>query len=222
MASPGTSAKRPYAPRMSPAQRREQLLDTALRIINTEGVAGVSVDAVAKAAGVTRPVVYGQFTDTSHILRDLLAREGERALAQITDTLPADLADADPLDTFTHVAESFFTAVTTHPDRWRAILLPVDATPPPVRSYRQQAETAIRAQFAEITRHFLAGRPGAETVDVDLLAHLLLTAMEEGGRLALAAPDTYPPERLTAMARFMVETFFARYTATAKRDGRRV
>ncbi|MFD7324718.1 TetR/AcrR family transcriptional regulator [Streptomyces sp. NPDC059875] len=213
MTSSSTARKRPYAPRMAPAERREQLLDTTLKIINTEGVAGVSVDAVAKAAGVTRPVVYGQFTDTNHILRDLLRREGERALAQIADTLPADLADADPVDTFTHVAEGFFTAVTTHPDRWRAILLPVDATPPPVRTYRRQAEAAIRAQFADITRHFLAGRPGTETIDVALLAHLLLTAMEEGGRLVLADPDGYPPERLTAMARFMVETFFARYPA---------
>ncbi|MFG2177399.1 TetR/AcrR family transcriptional regulator [Streptomyces abikoensis] len=211
MASPGNARKRPYAPRMAPAERREQLLDAALRIINTEGVAGVSVDAVAKAAGITRPVVYGQFTDSNHILRDLLHREGERALAQIADALPADLTDADPVATFTHVAESFFTAVTTHPDRWRAILLPVDATPPPVRMYRQQAEAAIRTQFADITRHFLTGRPGAETVDVELLAHFLLTTMEEGGRLALRDPDGYPPGRLTAMARFMVETFIERY-----------
>ncbi|MFC5144675.1 TetR/AcrR family transcriptional regulator [Streptomyces aureoversilis] len=212
MASPGTARKRPYAPRMAPAERREQLLDTALRIINTDGVTGVSVDAVAKAAGVTRPVVYGQFTDTHHILRDLLRREGERALAQVADALPADLTDADPIATFTHVAESFFTAVTTHPDRWRAILLPVDATPPPVHTYRQQAEASIRAQFADITRHFLADRPGTEAIDVDLLAHLLLTAMEEGGRLVLDDPDAYPPKRLTTMARFMAETFFARYT----------
>ncbi|WP_372405322.1 TetR/AcrR family transcriptional regulator [Streptomyces luteireticuli] len=211
MTPPGTARKRPYAPRMAPAERREQLLDTALRIINTEGVVGVSVDAVARAAGVTRPVVYGQFTDSNHILRDLLRREGERALAQIADTLPADLADADPVAVFTHVAESFFAAVTTHPERWRAILLPVDAAPPPVRAYRQQAEAAIRTQFADITRHFLTGRPGTEAVDVDLLAHLLLTAMEEGGRLTLRDPDGYPPRRLTAMARFMVETFSERY-----------
>ncbi|MEV8535175.1 TetR/AcrR family transcriptional regulator [Streptomyces sp. NPDC051211] len=205
---------------MSPTERREQLLDTALRIIAADGVAGVSVDAVAKAAGVTRPVVYGQFTDAHQILRDLLDREGARALAQITGTLPADLEGADPLDTFTTVADGFFTAVTTHPDRWRAILLPVDATPPPVRVYRQRAENAIRARFAEITRYFVADRPGTETLDVDLLAHLLLTAMEEGGRLVLDDPDAYPPARLTAMARFLVESFFARYPTTAERDGR--
>lgn len=210
MTAADTTRKRTYAPRMAPAERREQLLDAALEIINTDGVAAVSVDGVAKACAVTRPVVYGQFTDANHILRDLLQREGERALAQVAAALPTDLTDAEPVDTFTHVAEKLFTAVTTRPERWRAILLPVDASPPPVRKYKQRAEIAIRARIAEITRWFLRDQPDADQIDVDLLAHLLLTAVEEGGRLVLNDPDTYPPERLTAMARFMVETFFAR------------
>ncbi|WP_304523852.1 TetR/AcrR family transcriptional regulator [Actinokineospora sp. PR83] len=210
MTSTAAPGKRPYAPRMAPDQRREQLLDTALEIINTAGVAAVSVDAVARAAGVTRPVVYGQFSDANHILRDLLRREGDRALAQVTATLPADLTDADPVDTFTRVASGFFTAVVTNPQRWRSILLPVDGMPPPVRTYKQQAEAAIRARFAEVTRWFLRDHPDAEAIDVDLLAHLLLTAMQEGGRLVLNDPETHPPDRLTAMARFLVEAFFHR------------
>lgn len=209
MTSSAATGKRPYAPRMAPAERREQLLDAALEIINTDGVAAVSVDGVAKACGVTRPVVYGQFTDADHILRDLLHREGERALAQITEVLPADLADADPIDTFTQVAQGFFAAVTASPQRWRSILLPVDGVPPAVRKYKRRTEAAVRARIAEITRWFLRDQPDAETVDVDLFAHLLLTAMQEGGRLVLDDPGTYPPERLTAMARFMVETFFS-------------
>ena len=210
MTAAGTTGRRPYAPRMAPAERREQLLDTALEIINTDGVAAVSVDAVARACGVTRPVVYGQFTDANHILRDLLHREGGRALAQVAGTLPADLAHADPIDTFTQVAAGFFAAVVANPQRWRSILLPVDGSPAPVRRYKQRAEATIRARFAEITRWFIRDRPDADRIDVELLAHLLLAAMEEGGQLLLNDPRTYPPERLTAMARFMVETFFGR------------
>ncbi|SDI87728.1 DNA-binding transcriptional regulator, AcrR family [Actinokineospora alba] len=210
MTSSATTPKRRYSARTPAAERREQLLDAALEIINTDGVAAVSVDGVAKACGVTRPVVYGQFTDANHILRDLLHREGERALAQIAAVLPGDLTDADPVETFTQVAAGLFAAVTASPQRWRSILLPVDGSPPPVRNYKQQAETAVRARIAEITRWFIREQPDADTIDVDLLAHLLLTAMEEGSRLILNDPDTYPPERLTAMARFMVETFFNR------------
>ena len=211
MATVGPAAKRPYAPRMAPDQRREQLLDTALEIINTDGVAAVNVDAVARLAGVTRPVVYGLFTDADHILRDLLTREGERALAQLADVIPTDLTNADPAETFTAVARGFFAAVQSEPARWRSILLPVDASPPPVRRYKERSEALIRDSFATITRHFLQDRPGTDTIDVDLLAHTLLTAIEESGRLLLRDPHTYPPTRLTAMARFLVETFLHRY-----------
>ncbi|MFK0251476.1 TetR/AcrR family transcriptional regulator [Amycolatopsis azurea] len=208
MPSSAPAGKRPYAPRMAAAQRREQLLDAALEIINTQGVAAVSVDGVAKMCGVTRPVVYGQFTDSDHILRDLLHREGEHALAQIADVLPTDLADADPVDTFTQVARGFFEAVIISPERWRSILLPVDGVPPAVRKYKQRGDTAVRERIAEIIRWFLRDRPDVGSIDVDLLAHLLLTAMQEGGRLVLDDPDAYPPDRLTAMARFMVKSFF--------------
>jgi AcrR family transcriptional regulator len=211
MATPRTTPKRPYAPRVPPAERREQLLDAALEIINTDGVAAVSVDRVARLADVTRPVVYGLFTDTDHILRDLLEREGQRALAQLIEVIPTDLTDAEPVDTFTTVARGFFDAVEAEPARWRSILLPVDSSPTPVRRYKAHTEAVIRDRFAEITRWFLRDRPGAETIDVDLLTHVLVNTLEEAGRLLLRDPATYPPERLTAMARFLIETFLHRY-----------
>ena len=80
---------RPYAPRLLPEQRREQLLDVVLDVIDTDGVASVSMDAVARRAGVTRPVVYGQFTDANAMLRASLDREEQRAFAQILDAIPA-------------------------------------------------------------------------------------------------------------------------------------
>ncbi|MFG2692380.1 TetR/AcrR family transcriptional regulator [Kitasatospora sp. NPDC048407] len=222
MVRPPTPAKRPYAPRMAPAERREQLLDTALEIINRDGVAAVSVDAVAKAAGVTRPVVYGQFTDADHLLRALLEREGERAQAQIAATLPRDLNGADPVEVFTGVARGYYDAVVTAPSRWRAILLPVDGSPPAVRRYKERSDALVREQFAHAVRWFLRDAADADDaddvadLDVELLIRVLLAALEEGGRLVLNAPDEYPPERLTAMARFLVETFLHRYPYTAR------
>src|SRR5690242_13726806 len=53
--------RRRYAPRMAPEQRREQLLDAALSVILEQGYSGVSIEAIARAAGVTRPVIYDHF-----------------------------------------------------------------------------------------------------------------------------------------------------------------
>ncbi|MFC7446409.1 TetR/AcrR family transcriptional regulator [Rhodococcus daqingensis] len=212
MARVTTSARRPYAPRVPAEQRREQLLDAALDLINAGGVAAVSVDSVAKAVGVTRPVVYGQFDDADHILRALLEREGERALAQIVASLPDDLSGTDPVETFTLAARGFFAAVVECPSRWQSILLPVDGgAPEPVRRFKDRTEELILARFAEITRWYLAGREGAAEVDVDLLVRFLLGGLQEGGRQLLRDPDVNTPERLTDFARFLVETLLLRY-----------
>ncbi|MFJ8440872.1 TetR/AcrR family transcriptional regulator [Kitasatospora griseola] len=216
MVRPSTPAKRPYAPRLAPAERREQLLDAALEIINRAGVAAVSVDAVAKAAGVTRPVVYGQFTDADDLLCALLEREGERAQAQLAATLPGDLNGADPVEVFTGVARRYYDAVVGAPNRWRAILLPVDGSPPAVRRYKERSDALIREQFARAVRWFLRDAVDAADLDVELLIRVLLAALEEGGRLVLDDPEHYPPERLTAMARFLVETLLHRYPYTAR------
>lgn len=212
-ATKDATGKRPYAPRMPAAERREQLLDAALDIINTRGLAAVSIDAVAKACDVTRPVVYGQFTDAHHLLRHLLDREAKHALGQLAAAaaLPVDLAD--PAKWFADVSRALVDAVLDRPATWRAILLPVGAVPAPVREYRRRGEQAVMTQFAGVARRFLRGRDNAADVDVDLLARSLVRVAEELGRLLLEAPDEYPPERVLKFASMAADTFLARYPA---------
>ena len=50
-----TKRRRRYAPRMAPEQRREQLIDAALDVILERGYGGVSIEAIAREAGITRP-----------------------------------------------------------------------------------------------------------------------------------------------------------------------
>lgn len=145
----------------------------------------------------------------------MLDREGQRALAQLAAVIPDELTTADPVDTFATIARGFFDAALVEPARWRSILLPVEASPPPVRKHKQRSEALVREHFADNTRYFLRDRPGAEDIDVDLLANVLLNALEEGGRLLLRAPEEYPPERITAMARFLAETLIHRYPAAS-------
>ena len=57
---------------MPPAQRREQLIDAALQVILDQGYSGVSIEAVAREAGVTRPVVYDHFPTKSALYAEIL------------------------------------------------------------------------------------------------------------------------------------------------------
>src|SRR5947209_18527619 len=88
--------RRRYAPRMPPAQRREHLLDATLTVILEHGYSGVSIEAVARAAGVTRPVVYDHFPNLGRLLHALVEREERLALAQLEHVVPEDAARLEP------------------------------------------------------------------------------------------------------------------------------
>ena len=69
-------------------QRRRELLDAALHIVVRDGHAAVTMEAVAAAAGVTKPVVYGVFPNREALLGELLKREQAAALEQLVELLP--------------------------------------------------------------------------------------------------------------------------------------
>src|SRR5262249_62049615 len=97
------------ARRMPPAERREQLIETALAVAAQEGQAQVGFEEVAKRAGVTRNLLYHYFPDGPHGLRKAVAhRVGqERAGDWVSDPeLPLPVRLAANLDRIMdHAAE---------------------------------------------------------------------------------------------------------------------
>src|SRR5581483_6264585 len=87
--------RRPYAPRMPPEQRREQLIDAALSVILEQGYGGVSMEAVARTAGVTRPVVYDHFPNLGRLLHALIEREERYAFDQLQAVVPDEPGSLD-------------------------------------------------------------------------------------------------------------------------------
>ena len=140
----------PRAPRMRAEDRREQLLDVALRVARERGMQGLSVEAVAKEAGVTRPLVYTAFADLDGLLDALVDREEPLALADVQAAIPADLAGADPDDLLVRGVTLFMEAVREHPDRWHLILLPPDGTPARLRARIEANRAAILGQLEEL------------------------------------------------------------------------
>src|SRR4028118_673373 len=82
--------------RLTGPARREQILDAAKGLAGERGFHAVSIDAVARRAGITRPVVYGHFDDLTGLLRALVDREGERALTQLMGLVPKEADAAHP------------------------------------------------------------------------------------------------------------------------------
>jgi AcrR family transcriptional regulator len=82
----------PAGQRMPQSQRREQLLDVTLELLSEQGFTALSMEAVARRAGVNRAVIYRSFANIGVLLVALLHREDRRvraALARVIPTTPA-------------------------------------------------------------------------------------------------------------------------------------
>ena len=73
------------ASRLTATARREQLLDVALGVFAQSGYHGTSMNDVADAAGVTKPVLYQHFESKRELFQALLDEVGNRMLAAISD-----------------------------------------------------------------------------------------------------------------------------------------
>src|SRR5260370_26021596 len=120
---------------MPPEQRREQLIDAALQVILEQGYAGVSVEAVARAAGVTRPVVYDHFPNLAKLLQALVEQEERYSLAELDRVVPLDPGERDPAELLADSVSRFLTAVASRPATCRLILLPLEGTPAMIRDH---------------------------------------------------------------------------------------
>jgi AcrR family transcriptional regulator len=80
--------------RLSPEDRREQLLRVTSEIIATDGVDSVRIPYVAAAAGVTRPVVYKFFPNRHELIKAVLEDFRDNFAARTPNILETE-EDAD-------------------------------------------------------------------------------------------------------------------------------
>lgn len=187
--------RRPYAPRMPPPARREQLLDAALHVILEQGYSGVSIEAVARAAGVTRPVIYDHFPNLAQLLHTLIEREESYALAHIDSIIPAEPATATPGQTLPSAVRRLLEEISLRPQAWRLILLPPAGTPAIVRDHVERNRERTLARLEGFLRAALKRPELPSTLDVELTARTIRDLIEEAGRMVLTDPRRYSPER---------------------------
>lgn len=194
--------KRPYAPRLPLAERREQLLDCALELALSRGFHGVTVDGVARAAGVTRPVVYGAFPDLAALLQALADRSEARVMAQLARVypeLPGPDSDADPDDLIVDGITAYLTAVRDNPDDWTVILLPPEGAPAEMQARVRAHQRVLLAQLRALADWGLHQRD--LDLDPDLFARAVFTLAEGAARLILTDPQRWRVEQFAEFTR---------------------
>lgn len=188
------STRRQYAPRLSPEDRRSQILDAALEVITRDGYGKISIDAIAREAGVTRPVVYSAYDGLGPLLIALLDRQQARAVTQLADVIPDGIQPGDPSGAAVQAIEAWMRQVIADPMTWRPILTQRHSMPSLVRDRIDSTRELVRRQLAELIH---IGFPEGQ-VDIEVNSHLLLVTLEHFGALLLDEPRRFEPPRLAA------------------------
>jgi len=103
--------------RLSKAERREQLLETALAVVREEGTDALTLGRVAERAGVTKPIAYEHFKTRSGLLiamcehidvrqRGVLFAALERAPARLAEV--ARIASSAYMHCYTSVGPEWY------------------------------------------------------------------------------------------------------------------
>jgi len=180
---------------MPPEQRREQLVDAALSVILELGYGGVSIEAIARAAGVTRPVIYDHFPNLGTLLHALVEREERVSREQLERVVPDDPGDSDPVEVLAGSVRRFLDAVTARPATWRIILLPLDGTPAIVREHVETHRAKILERIERLVHWAINRNELPSDLDVELTARAIRDLGQEAGRMVLTDPERYSPDR---------------------------
>ena len=104
--------------RLRAAERRAQLLGVARRLFARDGYRGASMESIAEAAGVTKPVLYQHFSSKRALYSALLAND----LGRLTQELETAFSQAgDNEERLRRGFGAYFGFVDRHEDAFRLL-----------------------------------------------------------------------------------------------------
>lgn len=189
------AGERSRAAHLGPERRRPLVLDAAMDVFLEHGYEGASMDAIAAAAGVSKPVVYDCFAGKEELFKALFQREETRVLGEIGAALPT-AAPNGPEAALVEGFAAYLHAVAASPRAYRTILLGEGgmnaAVARRIRAGRErQVENATVAARRWLDPDGLLDDRGAH-----LFAQLLVGLGEAGARTLLSGDDRWTPESL--------------------------
>ncbi len=203
-------------PRLAPEVRREQLLDAALDVLTEAGFDAVTIEAVARRAGVTRPVVYDAFGDLEGLMLALIEREEQAALTPLLEIVGVSGypdAAVDPEQFLVDGVVAFLRAVRAHPRTWRLVLMPPRGSSSELRRRIRHSRRLLAERITQLLDWGIERRGGPFGLDHPLAARLIVAAGEDAARLMLAHPRRFSPQRLGAITRDLVTLLPAQASA---------
>ncbi|HEV8681743.1 MAG TPA: TetR/AcrR family transcriptional regulator [Actinomycetota bacterium] len=167
--------------RMRAAERRAQLLEVARKVFGRHGFHTVTMDTVAKEAGVTKPILYDHFPSKRDLYLALLEADLTNLRERLHDALDRSAGNRERIrGSF----QAYFDFVDEHAEGFR--LLMQEATGPE-RQFREmvgQLRSEIMGRVTEIIVRESKGsidRSDAEVVALGLIGMVETTAQRNPG-----------------------------------------
>lgn len=182
---------RPHAARLPAARRRQQLLDVALRVFGEQGFHPASMNDVAEAAGVTKPVLYQHFRSKRDLYREVLTDVGAQLLDAITK---ATTAASSPHEQVELGFIAYFRWVAANEPAFRVLFGGGTRRDEEFAAQVAKVEGAIAEAIAT-----LIDVEGLEAAQRRQLAHGLVGLAEGTSRLWMAEGAGEEPEQLARL-----------------------
>lgn len=175
------------SPRLSADARREQILDVAIDVFGRSGYHGASMNDIAEAAGVTKPVLYQHFDSKGDLYRALL----DEVAARMLDAIAKATADADDGKQMTERGfRAYFRWVAHRHDEFMLLF---------GGSARHDGD--FSAQIRRITDDAAAAVAPLISVDIEpehrvTLAHALVGLAEGASRRLVDLGERFDPDEI--------------------------
>ena len=173
---------------MPAAVRRTQLIETAIEVFAADGYHETTMDDVAAAAGVTKPVLYQHFPSKRDLFLELLGDVGRR-LAEMVTAATADTAS--PHDQVRHGFRAYFEFVAREGSSFRLLFGDGVRVDPEFARVVGGVEREIAGIIAA-----LITTDGLDDSDRLVLAHGILGMAEATGRHWYASGQPGDPSDL--------------------------
>lgn len=181
----------PVRSRMTRAQRRQQLTGIGRSLFAVRGLDGTTIEEIAAAAGVSKPVIYEHFGSKEGLYVEVVEQESKVLLSSITSSLSEE---ASPRVLLERAALAVLDYIENHTDGFRILVR--DAPP----SQPEGAYSTLLSHIVVRVEHILSDefeRRGFSPADGAIYAQMLVGMMAMTGQWWL---DVRKPDKSTVAA----------------------
>jgi AcrR family transcriptional regulator len=182
--------------RLKPEERRQLIVAAAAEEFGTRGHRGARMEDIARAAGVTKAVLYDHFESKGELHAEVVTRANQELLAAVAEVVTGP---GGPEERYRAGLLASFRIIAQRPDV-RTLLLGEPGADARVAKASAAAQHTARVAMAELylrEPEFLAGRPDRRERAIQVAQGVIGTI---NALAVLGVKDGLSPEYLTDLA----------------------